>query len=124
MTKPLDHLNRIAQLIFDKKGLNILALDVKEISSITDYLVIAEGNVDRHVIAIAKTLIEEMEKVGEKAIHAEGLASGDWVVIDFSDVIVHLFMPGLREKYSLEKLWSKGDVVDLEIDLSKSASSL
>jgi ribosome-associated protein len=112
---PVKMLNRIAQVIYDKKGSNILALDLKGLCSITDYLLIAEGNVDRHVISIAKAIMEDFK---ESPIHIEGLANGDWVVLDFSDVIVHLFQPGLREKYSLEKLWKEGQIVDLAIDVS------
>ncbi|MBF8262950.1 MAG: hypothetical protein HW387_615 [Parachlamydiales bacterium] len=108
-------LNRIAQIIYDRKGSNILALDLKGLSSITDYLVIAEGNVDRHVISIAKSIIEDLKEV---PFHIEGLANGDWVVLDFSNVVVHLFQPGLREKYSLEKLWKEGQIVDLSINVT------
>jgi len=109
-------LNKIAQVIYDKKGSNILALDLKGISSITDYILIAEGNIDRHVISIARSIMGEIK---EEPVHIEGLASGDWVVLDFADVIVHLFRPGLREKYSLEKLWKEGRIVDLAIDVSR-----
>lgn len=118
---PLELLNLIAQVIYDKKGANILALDVRNLSSIADYLIIAEGNVDRHVSSIARAIIEELREKGEKVVHVEGLQSGDWVVIDFGGIMVHLFMPGLREKYSLEKLWGDSHIVDLEIDVSNPA---
>lgn len=114
----LKTLNRIAQVIYDKKGINILALDVKDISSITDYVVIAEGNVDRHVIALARAIIDELRDEGRRPLHAEGLQVGDWVVLDFGGIMIHLFEPGLREKFSLEKLWSESKIVDLEIDTS------
>jgi len=113
-------LNLIAQVIYDKKGINILALDVQGLSSIADFIVIAEGNVDRHVTAIAKAIIDELKERGESVYHREGLAIGDWVVLDFAGIIVHLFAPGMREKYSLEKLWAESRIVDLEIDVSKS----
>lgn len=118
----MDMLSEIAQVIYDKKGFNILALDVRGISSIADYLLIAEGNVDRHTISIAKTIIETLAERGDRPVHVEGLQTGDWIVLDFSGVIVHLFQPGLREKYSLEKLWNEGEIVDLSIDISKNAS--
>ena len=114
---PLTTLNRVAQIIYDKKGSNIIALDVKGLSSITDYLLIAEGNVDRHVMSIARAVVDELREAGETPFHVEGLQSGDWIVLDFSDFIVHLFQPGLREKYSLEKLWNESAVVDLTIDI-------
>jgi len=104
-----------AQTIFDKKGINILALDVKEISSLTDYVLIAEGNVDRHVIAIARDIVETLKEQGERPIYIEGLESGDWVVIDYLDYMIHIFMPGLRDKYQLEEMFRDGKVVELNL---------
>ncbi len=118
---PLETLNAIAQVIYDKKGFNTLALDVQGLSNITDFLLIAEGNVDRHVSSIARAIVEEMEKKGENPLHMEGLASGDWVVLDYGEIMVHIFSPNLRERYSLEKLWSESKIIDLEIDLTKRA---
>ncbi len=109
-------LNAIAQVIHDKKGMNILALDVKGLSSITDYLVIAEGLADRHVIAIAQAIIDELAKNDISPIHKEGLSEGDWVVLDYGEVMIHLFKPGFREKYSLERLWQNSQLIDLTID--------
>jgi ribosome-associated protein len=114
---PLVILNTIAQSIFDKKGTNILALDVRGISTITDFVVIAEGNVDRHVVAIAQNIENELKALGEKAIYVEGLEYGDWVVLDYLNVMVHIFMPGVRDKYQLERLWGEGKIVDLNIVL-------
>jgi len=108
-------LNLIAQAIYDKKGINILALDVTGLSSITDCIVIAEGNVDRHTVAIARAI---MDAVDEKPLRVEGLQSGDWIVLDYVEVMVHLFMPGLREKYALEKLWKESQIIDLEIEVA------
>lgn len=115
----LQALNQIAQIIFDKKGFNILALDVQGISTLTDYFLIAEGNVDKHVASLAKVIIERMEQEGEHPAHVEGLKQGDWVVIDFFEVVVHLFMPGIRERYRLEELWQEGKVVDLQLVLKE-----
>jgi ribosome-associated protein len=113
---PKDVMNLIAQTIYDKKGMNILALDVDGISTLTDYVIIAEGNVDKHVIGIAHGIIEALQEVGVPVVHSEGLQSGDWVVLDFFNVMVHLFMPGLRDKYRLEDLWKEGQIVDLHIN--------
>jgi ribosome-associated protein len=66
-------------------------------------------------------VIDELRERGEKPVHVEGLQAGDWVVIDCSVLMVHLFAPGLREKYSLERLWGDSKIVDLEIDVSKPA---
>lgn len=119
---PFETLNKIAQVIYDKKGFNILAIDVQGLSSITDFILIAEGNIDRHVSAIAKAIVEELGKDGEKPLHAEGVSVGDWAVLDYGGVMIHIFSPNLRERYSLEKLWSESKIVDLEIDLTKKQS--
>ena len=118
---PLKTLNAIAQVIYDRKGFNILALDVRGLSSITDFLLIAEGNVDRHVSSIGRAIIDELEERGEKPIFVEGLGTGDWAVLDYGEIMVHIFSPGLRERYSLERLWKESKIVDLDIDVSKSA---
>ena len=86
----LELLNFIAQVVFDKKGTNILALDVRGLSTITDYLLIAEGGVDRHVTAIAKTVEDELRKIGERPAYVEGMQNGDWIVLDYHQVMVHL----------------------------------
>ena len=114
---PISYLNAIAQTIYDKKGTNILALDVHEFSSLTDYVIIAEGNIDKHVTAIAYAIIEHLEKLGQTPSYVAGIKTGDWVVIDYLHIMVHLFMPGLRDKYQLEQLWREGQIVDLEIDV-------
>ncbi len=114
-----DFIQKICQAIYDKKGFNILALNVSGISTITDCLIIAEGNVDRHVVAIAQSVVKEISEVFDiKPHHIEGIDSGDWVLIDYVDVIVHVFMPGTREKFRLEELWSKGKPIELNLALS------
>ncbi len=112
-------LNLIAQTIFDKKGLNIFVLDVRDESTLTDYFIIAEGTASRHTKALADAIIEAMDKQGYDVCHVEGLAHGDWVVVDFVDVVVHLFAPGVRVQYGLEKLWSEGKIVDVQIQVER-----
>ena len=119
----IELLNAIAQVIYDKKGFNILAIDVRNLSTITDYLIIAEGNVDRHVIAIARAIESELRTRGETPLHIEGLENGDWVVLDFGRIMIHLFMPGLREAYSLERLWKDSQLVELHIETGSSITN-
>lgn len=108
----------ISQAIFDKKGSNIIALDVRGICTLTDFIVIAEGNVDRHVLAIANEIEKTLTEEGTKPLRVEGRQNGDWVILDYGAIMVHLFMPGMREKYQLEKLWSEGKIIDLELDIT------
>ena len=105
-------LHSIAQIIYDKKGFNILALDVQGLSTITDYLLIAEGNVDRHVMSMAHTILEEMNESGEKPIHTEGLRTGDWIVLDYGTVVIHIFDEEARAYYDLEGLWAGAKPVE------------
>lgn len=120
---PFLELNTIAQTIFDKKGVNILGLDLRRLPTITDFVIIAEGSADRHVKAIASAIERELAKLGEKPLHVEGMKSGEWVVLDYYDIMVHLFAPGFREKYHLEDLWKAGEIVDLSINLSNYGSA-
>lgn len=108
----------ICQTLFDKKGFNILSLDVRGLSTLTDYFIIAEGNVEKHVQTLAKQLVEVMASNGRNPIHIEGQKEGDWVVIDFSDVIIHLFIPDVREKYALEQLWKNAQIIDVPIHVT------
>lgn len=118
--KTLKILNAIAQAIYDKKGSNILALDVRGISTMTDYYIIAEGNVERHVRALSRGIKEAMGIHGLHPFHIEGQNEGDWVVMDFGDIVIHLFIPELREKYALEELWKESKIVDVIIEIDKS----
>lgn len=118
-TKILKLLDLAAQTIFDKKGFNILALDVRGLSTLTDYFLIAEGNVDRHVIALAHDVRDKLEESGEKPLHMEGITQGDWLVMDYGDFIIHIFQSEEREKYALEELWHEAKVVDLKIKVEK-----
>ena len=98
----------------EKKGENPLILDVREFSNVTDYLVIVDGFVNRHVSAMGTTLVRAMkEEFSERPSRVEGLVGGEWVLIDYSDILVHIFMPGLRERYDLECLWSDGKKLSL-----------
>ena len=112
----LKELTRIAQAVYDKKGINTLIIDVRNISSMTDYFIIAEGTVDRHVKALSNAIIDELAQLKRSPLHVEGQQEGDWVVVDYGDYVIHLFIPELREKYALEELWRKGQIVDVKID--------
>ena len=123
MKKELIILTRVAQAIFDKKGVNILVLDVSPCTFAMDFVVLAEGLVDSHVKAIAKEVIQVMQEEGVSLSFEEGLKNGDWVVLDFTWLVIHLFMPGMREKYELEGLWPKAEVVCVSIDVSSKVES-
>lgn len=118
--QPQDFLSSIAQVLFDKKARNILALDLAGVSSLTNYFVIAEGSVDRHVKALELAVKTYLEQMGYQLLHEEGQRTGDWVVMDYGDFMIHLFIPEMREKYSLEQVWRHSQLVDLKIDVGGS----
>ena len=116
-----DRVNNIAQIIHDKKGFNILALDLKGISSITDCVLIAEANVNRH----AKAIVDELRtKFSEKPYRVEGLEEGEWVVIDYLDIVVHIFLPDIRQRYQLETLWKESKIIDLNLETPSPSASI
>lgn len=100
-----DVLDCVTKTILDKKGENLVVLKTDNPSVLAKYMVIADGFVDKHVCAIAKELISNLKGIGIRNCGVEGLECGDWVAMDFFDVVVHLLIPDLRKKYKLEELW-------------------
>ena len=109
----LQEVERVAQAIYDKKGFNIIVLDVRNVCTMTDYFIIAEGTVDRHVKALSDAVENELEKTKKRPLYTEGKQSGEWAVLDYGDFIVHLLIPELREKYALEQIWRESKIVDI-----------
>lgn len=91
--------------IEDRKGTNVLVLDLRGLSDASDYFVIASGTSDAHVRGIADGVVQAMAGPGYDVLHVEGLPGGRWVLLDFVDVVVHLFHPETRAFYRLERLW-------------------
>lgn len=99
----------LSRLILQKLGENILILDLRGISPLTDFFVIATASSTIHARAIADSLLDRKENRGlRKPHHIEGMENAQWILLDYFDVIVHIFIPDVREFYGLERLW--GDV--------------
>ena len=90
----------------DAKAENVVAIDIRDKSSIGDYMVVASGRSDRHVGAIAEQVQRKLKEEGFGRVRLEGQPQCDWVVIDAGDIVVHVFRPEVREFYNLEKMWS------------------
>ena len=105
-----------AKVAADAKAEDLLILDVQGISSFTDYFVIMNGRSTRHVQGIAETIEGALRSKRIKASHAEGLQEGMWVLLDFDDVVVHIFYYDQREFYNLEGLWHDAAKVEIEAE--------
>ena len=92
----------------DLKARDLRVLDVRNLTTVTDYLVIASGTSDRHVKSLATQLIERSKEAGQPPLGVEGEDAGEWVLIDLADVVVHVMQPRVREFYKLEDLWGVG----------------
>lgn len=90
----------------DVKAQDIHVMDVRELTSITDYMVVASGTSDRQVRALANNLLDECKQRDLMPIGSEGQEKGEWILVDLGDVIVHIMQPATRDFYQLEKLWS------------------
>jgi len=97
---------RIIDALENLKGKDIVAMDVRKLTDVTDTLVIVSGTSNRHVKSLADNTIMEMKKAGHRAYGIEGNDAGEWVLVDFGDVVLHVMQPHIREFYDLEKLWS------------------
>lgn len=96
--------NKIIATLEDIKAVNPVAINVKKISSLTDFMVIASGTSDRHINAMSESVIERLKK-DVSGMKIEGQSGGDWLLVDAGDVIVHLMSSDAREFYDLESLW-------------------
>ena len=111
---PASLAQRAAALCLDLKANDVVVLDVRGVTDMTDYFVIASGTSDTHVRSVAEHVLEELRKEGQRAHHVEGVQQGRWVLLDYVDLVVHIFHPTLREFYQLERLWGDATVVAVD----------
>lgn len=109
---------RAAQVLLEHKANDVVILDLRGVSDMTDFFVIASGTSDTHVRALGEHVLEELKRdgagTGGVAHHVEGLTQGRWVLLDYVDFVVHLFHPTLRSFYQLERLWSDAALIPVE----------
>tara|TARA_B100000686_G_C15918018_1_gene538159 strand:- start:96 stop:443 length:348 start_codon:yes stop_codon:yes gene_type:complete len=102
--------NEIEKVLFEYKARDIIKINLKNKSSIADFMIICSGTSNRHVVSLSNYLIETLKKRKLKTLSVEGKRTGNWVLLDAGDVIVHLFRSEVREYYGLEKMWANDDI--------------
>lgn len=108
----LEKVKNIAKILDKKKAIDIVAIETKELTVMSDYFVIANGTSNTHVRALADEVDDEMKKLDIEVDHIEGRATG-WILLDYNDVLVHIFQPESRQYYNIERLWNDAARVDL-----------
>ena len=107
----------------DKKALELAVLDLREIATFTDYFVIASGNNERQVQAISDEVFEKLKKAGTAAARVEGYNSAEWILLDYGDFIVHVFLDKARKFYDLERLWRESKRITLPSEFGGESNS-
>lgn len=106
---------KVAELSLEKKGEEVKILDVRGLTSVTDFFVIITADSERKSKAIAEFVVDELREEGERPVHVEGLDTLRWVLLDYIDVVVHIFQPDDRRFYDLESLWSDAKFTTLTL---------
>lgn len=109
----------ISEMIFSKKGYDVKILDLKSLTAFADYFVICSADSDTQVKAIADEIDKKLRDEGIKCWHKEGYMALQWVLLDYVDVVVHVFKKEAREFYNLEKLWGDAPVIEVEDPMLK-----
>ncbi len=104
--------NLVVDALDDLKAVNTVTLEVSTLTDVMDYLVIASGNSNRHVKSLADNVCLQAKKEGMRPLGVEGESAGEWVLVDFGDVVVHVMLPATRDFYDLERLWAVHDSQD------------
>ena len=105
----------VVDALDDIKAKDITRLDVRDMTTVTDYMIVASGTSNRHVQALVENVAEKAKAAGHKPLGIEGEEGGEWVLLDLQDALVHVMLPKVREFYNLEKLWSLGPSDNLAV---------
>ena len=105
---------RAARAALDKKAADLTVLDMQRVSSVTDYFLVCSGKSTTHVRTITDAIRQELKADGIRPLHAEGRAESGWVLLDYGDVLVHVFLEDTRAYYALERLWGDAPSIPIE----------
>lgn len=112
----IEKVHAVASMLDNKKARDITAIEIKDLTTIGDYFVIASGSSNTQVKALCDTVEEGMTALGFEPLRKEGYQSAMWVVLDYTDVIIHIFSKEAREFYSLERLWADAPKIELNLN--------
>lgn len=101
------HLNCVLEAAQNKKALDLLVLDLRDLEAFTDYFIICSGTSVPQIQAIADEIEDQLKKVGKSPNHIEGYQQAQWILMDYSDFVVHIFAPDTRSYYNVERLWRR-----------------
>ena len=99
--------SQIEKILSDNEAIDITCINLKDKSSIADFMIVASGNSSRHIQALSEIILNNLKKIGLDYCHLEGKNSSDWKLIDAQDIIIHIFHPEKRKFYNLERMWSE-----------------
>ena len=105
---------RAARAALDRKAVDLVVLDVQGLSGVTDYFLVCSGRSTTHLKSITDAIREELKEDGVRPLHVEGATESGWVLLDYGDVLMHVFLEDTRAYYALERLW--GDAPSISVD--------
>lgn len=109
----IDVLKKMYNVLDDRKAKDIKIIDISGISIMNDYMVIASAGNINHVHALTEHLEDEMKEIGMHYTHLEGYKTGNWILMDYGDIVVHIFDDASREFYDIERIWRDGKTMDM-----------
>jgi len=112
--EPVEELRRAAEAALERNAREPIVLDLRGLSDVTDYFLIATGDSDTHTRAISENIADRMREAGFRPVGIEGMNHGRWVLMDFVGLIVHVFLAPVRDFYRLERLWGDAPAYELE----------
>jgi ribosome-associated protein len=118
-----ERITRALHAAAEKKAINIVVLDLREIASFTDHFVITSGSNERQVQAIADEVVETLKKSGSPVARVEGYKTAEWILLDYGDFVFHIFAEKARTFYDLERLWREARRVELPSDIASEVNS-
>ena len=117
-----ERLGSLVEALQEKKGLDILLMDLRGLSDVADYFLLATGTSDLHIRSLAQEVLDRLKESDERPWHVEGVEHRRWVLIDLVDVVIHVFRPDAREFYALERLWGDAPCASFDDSWEPAAS--